>query len=176
VQNATAATFGYPTGSNSFTVELTSVVSSGPGTGSISQTRVIRFTPPSRMAVYSKGPNGSRLGSLNGAAATSALGSYVAIVGGPVDWVQHGSDFTRTERLVPFAARVKPQSATLSTTATGTVYETAYVMDGLLVYLSVKLVVDRQTLANGSATTGGVESQTFHFIGIGGHAAPTFTP
>jgi len=176
VQNATAATFGYPSGTNSFSMDLTSTVSAGPGTGSISQTRLINYEPPANMVVYRTGPTLSKLGTLDQAAIDSAIAGYVAIVGGPTPWVSRGQTFNRSETLMDFVARVRPQSTAPSTTATGTVTETAIVRDGLLVYVNLNAVVPRQKIAGGAVTTGGVEGETFRLLTISGHPAPALTP
>jgi hypothetical protein len=172
VQNATAATFGSPPGATSFTMDLMVTVSAGAGTGSISQTRRIVYVPPAHLAVYRAGPHGAEMGTLDRAAITATLTGYVAIVAGGTDWVRHASDFTRTEALSTFVNRVKPQSTTPSTSARGTVDETAVVSHNLLVNLTVRIVVDRQTLADGKTTVGGQESETFRLLTINGSSAP----
>jgi hypothetical protein len=175
VQNGTAETLGSPPGATPFAVDLTSTVSAGAGAGSISQTRLIRYEPPDRMVVYRLGAQVIELGTLGPSAIRAALSGWAAIVAGPVNWVRHPLDFTRTETLVRFVTRVRPPSAT-PTRARGRVYEVAIVRDGLLVSLDVRIVVVRQSLGDGTVTSGGVESETFRFVQIDDEAPPALNP
>src|ERR1700722_5966339 len=61
VQNGTAATFGSPLGSNSFSLDLTSSVSSGSGSGVLSQVRLIKYRAPDHIVVYQTKPSVKKL-------------------------------------------------------------------------------------------------------------------
>jgi hypothetical protein len=61
VQNASVRTFGTPTGSTSFAMDLVNTVSAGGTKGPVSQVRQIDFTPPDRMAVYQEVGSSSKL-------------------------------------------------------------------------------------------------------------------
>ena len=109
VQNGSTKTFGSPTGSTSFTMDLVASVSAGSGTGTVSQVRQIRYAPPQHMAVYQVDDRRTRrgcVGLLNPAAITCTLSSYTAIVGGSTPWTPDGNAYTRTESLADFSARV----------------------------------------------------------------------
>src|SRR5580658_5395098 len=67
VDNASTATFGSPAGAQSFWVQLTNTVSSGAGGGTLSQTRLIKYAPPSQMVVYLVAPSKKLLGTLSAA-------------------------------------------------------------------------------------------------------------
>lgn len=167
VQNATAATFGYPLGSQSFTLDLTSSVSSGKGTGTISQERTIDYRSPGHMVVYRAGPPVKLLGTLGADAITSVLTGYAAVTAGTTPWIRHGSHFARTESLVAFSARVSHIRS-----AEGKVYETAVVRDGYLVLVNLHVIVLGQTRVNGRITPGGIIGETFDLVRIGAGPAP----
>ncbi len=175
VQNGTAETFGSPLGANSFSMDLTSQISAGPGTGTLSQTRLIKFVPPSHLAVYRTGPPVSLLGTLGSSAIQPALAGYAAIVAGPSHWVRQGSQFVRTETLQAFVARVRPPSRVPVTTAHGKVFEIAIVRGGYLVYLKISLVVPNQTLAGGTPAVTGMEGTTIRLLQINGRTAPAIS-
>src|SRR5580700_9265584 len=91
VQNGTAATFG----ASSFSLDLTSSVSSGPGTGTLSQVRLITYTAPNHMVVFRTSPSKALLGKLTPTAIKSVLNGYAAVTGGSTPWVRDGSLFER---------------------------------------------------------------------------------
>lgn len=172
VQNGTAETFGSPLGANSFSMNLTSQISAGPGTGTLSQTRLIKYVPPSHLAVYRTGPPVSFLGTVSRTAIEPALASYAAIVAGSTLWIHQGSRFVRTESLKAFVNRVRPPSNVPVTTAKGKVFETAIVRRGYLVYLKTSLRVQNQTLAGGTPAVSGVEGTVIQLLQINGRTAP----
>ena len=159
VQNGSGRTFGSPTGSTPFTMELVVGTGTGAGAGTTSQARLIDYVPPDRMALYQVGTKLQLLGLLDQAAITCALSSYTAVVGGPTPWTASGDAYTRTESLASYSARVPtvtggscvPHPATVH----GQVYENAAVRSGYLVGVHVTVVVPPQTLSNGRpAATG----------------------
>ncbi|HEY1831536.1 MAG TPA: hypothetical protein VGG38_14970 [Acidimicrobiales bacterium] len=163
VANATAATFGSPYGSVGFDMDLTSSVSSGHGSGVISQERAIQFVPPSKMIVYQlSGSTVSILGAVPAAGIDGVIESYAAVTGGSATWVAHGSTYTRTEPLNTFSERVENKPSDR-----GTVHETADVRSGQLVYVNVRASVPKQTLTSGARAVGGIEGETFALLKIG---------
>jgi hypothetical protein len=172
VQLATAATFGDPLGSTVFSMDLTSSVSAGQGAGVISQTELIKYAGPGRLAVYKTKPSLTLVGRESRSAIAFSLAHYMAIVDGSTPWVGGGSRFTRTEPLMTFVARVQP-SQTTKEAVRGKVLETATVRDGYLVDLQVNLVVPKQSLAGGRLTAGGLQREVFHLLTINGSPAPT---
>jgi hypothetical protein len=166
VQNGTAATFG----ASSFSLDLTSSVSSGPGSGTLSQIRLITYTSPDHMVVYRITPNRQLLGNLNADAINSVLTGYAAVTGGTTPWVRDGSRYERTESLVAFSARVSHQRSAL-----GKVYETADVRNGFLVYVNLHVIVPDQTTTGGQQAPGGVVGETFRLITINGSKVPGTT-
>jgi hypothetical protein len=163
VANATAATFGSPYGSVGFDMDLTILVSSGHGSGVISQVRAIQYVRPHTMIVYQvSGSSVLILGTVPAAGIDSTIGDYAAVTAGSATWVAHGSTFTRTEPLATFLVR------TDKAPARGTADETAKIRHGELVYFSVRAVVPKQTLNNGERATGGIGGETFKLLKIGG--------
>jgi hypothetical protein len=152
VQNATAATYGSPTGSTSFLMDLVSTLSSGPQSGTLSQR--------SKTVIVLHEP-----------AVSCALNAYSAMLQGSAAWTQKNDTYTRTETVAAYSARVpravgstcEPQPVT----ASGQVYETAIIHSGYLVASRVRIVVPPQTLSNGRTAAHGVETQTMVFIEIG---------
>jgi hypothetical protein len=171
VQNATAATFGAPLGSQSFSVQLNNTVSSGKGGGTLSQTRLINYTPPDRMVVYLVAPSKKLLGTLDRDAIERTLTQYAAVTTGSTPWIRVGSHFTRVESLQVYEARV-PKQPSLS----GKVFETAVVRDGYLVDVNLHVVIPNQTTSAGRKATGGVDGESFHLLEIDGKVAPAVTP
>jgi hypothetical protein len=163
VANATAATFGSPYGSVGFDMDLTSSVSSGQGSGVISQERAIQYIPPSKMIVYQvSGSSVTILGTVPATGIDGVIESYAAVTGGTATWVGHGSTYTRTEPLNTFSERVENKPSDR-----GTVYETADIRFGELVYVKVRASVPKQTLTSGARAVGGIEGETFAMLKIG---------
>jgi hypothetical protein len=167
VQNGTAETYA----SSSFSLTLTSTVSSGPGSGVLSQVRLVTYKAPDHMVAYQVTPEKKLLGSLNAAAIAKVLTGYAAVTSGATPWQSDGSHFTRTESLVTFSARVSHQPS-----AQGKVYETAVVHSGYLVYVNLHVVVPNQTTAGGQQAPGGVVGEIFHVLKINGTPTPALTP
>lgn len=176
VQNGSTKTFGSPTGSTSFTMDLVASVSAGSGTGAVSQVRQIRYVPPQHMAVYQVASNTTNttrlLGSLNPPAITCTLSSYTAIVGGSTTWTPNGTAYTRTESLADFSARVPDVSSTTcqphAATVHGSVHERASVRAGYLVGIRLTIDVPAQKLADGTAAAYGTEGEALVMIEING--------
>ena len=155
VQNASTETFGSPTGSTSFAMELVgTTLSAGAGTGTITHVRLVAYVPPRHMAVYQVGARSTRLlAVLDQAAITCAPSAYTSIVGGTTPWSANGSGYTRTETLAAYSARV-PRTAGTScepypTSVHGQVLEKAVVRSGYLVGVRLTVVVPPQKLSNG---------------------------
>ena len=173
VQNASTESFGSPTGSTSFAMDLVSTLSAGAGTGTITQVRFIGYVPPEHMAVYQvTGRSTKLLAVLDQAAVTCTLRAYTAIVGGATPWVANGSAYTRTETLAAYAARV-PRTATSScepqpTSVRGQVLEKAVVRSDYLVAVRLTVVVPPQRLSNGTEAAHGAEGEALVFLRISG--------
>jgi hypothetical protein len=173
VQNDSARTFGTPTGSTSFAMDLVNTISAGGSKGTISQVRQVVYKPPSRMRVYQETGSSSKLiAVLSPAAAACSLSTYTAIVGGSTPWTPNGTNFVRTETLAAFDARVPAASATTcvprASTVQGTVNERAAVRGGFLVGVRLTVVVPPQKMQNGQAAANGVENQALVLLQING--------
>jgi hypothetical protein len=173
VQNGSTRTFGTPTGSTSFTMDVVNSVSSADTSGTVSQERLVRFVPPDRMLVYQEvGSTSKLIARLSPSTIPCTLSTYTALVGGPTPWTASGSAFVRTETLQDFAARVPAATATTCapqpTPVQGKVHETASVREGYLVGVHLTVVVPAQRLANGARTTHGVENQALVMVEING--------
>jgi hypothetical protein len=173
VQNASLRTFGTPTGSTSFSMDLVNTISAGGTKGTVSQVRRIGFTPPDRMAVYQEvGSSSKLLAVLPPSASTCSLSTYAAVVGGATPWTASGAAFVRTETLAAYDARVPAGTATgcapRSTAVQGTIHERAAVRSGYLVGVRLTVIVSPQTLAGGQHATSGVENQALVMLEIDG--------
>ncbi len=173
VQNASTETFGSPTGSTSFAMDLVSTLSAGAGSGTLTQVRLIGYVPPQHMAVYQVAAGSTRLlAVLDPAAVTCALSEYTAIVGGTTPWTANGSGYTRTESLAAYSARV-PRTTTTScephpTSVRGQVLERAVVRSGYLVSVRLTVVVPPQRLSNGTEAAHGAEGEALVLLRING--------
>jgi hypothetical protein len=172
VQNATAKTFGSPTGSTSFLMDLVNTVSAGPKAGTLSQTRLLDYVAPDRLVVYPVGTGSKVPTVLHQPAIACALSAYTAMVGGPSPWNAKGDTYTRTESLADYTARVPRTGGTTCepkvVTAQGNVEETVVIRSGYLVAARNRIVVPPQTLGSGQTASHGVEGETLVFIQIGG--------
>jgi hypothetical protein len=173
VQNGSSRTFGTPTGSTSFTMDVVNAVTSGSTNGTVSQVRQVRYAPPDRMLVYQQVGSSSKLiATLDPSMIPCTLSTYTALVGGPTPWTPNGTAYVRTETLTTFADRVPAATATTCapqpTPVLGQVRETASVRDGYLVGLRLTVVVPAQKLADGARTTHGVENQALVLLEIDG--------
>jgi hypothetical protein len=173
VQNGSAQTFGTPTGSTSFTMDLVNTISASGSKGTISQVRQVDYKPTARMTVYQETGSSSKLiAVLSPSAAACSLSTYAAIVGGSAPWTPNGTNFVRTETLAAYDARVPAATATTcvprATTVQGTIKERAAVRGGFLVGVRLVVVVPPQKLQNGQTATSGVENQALVFLQING--------
>ncbi len=171
VQNATDATFGSPTGSQSFTMNLIASLAPGTGGGNVTQRRVIAFDSPDRMTVFQhEGTRTVRIAVLGPAAIPCVLRAYTSVVGGSTPWNANGDSFTRDETLADFSARVPHTAggvcAPHPSAAHGTVAERAIVRSGYLIDLT--LIVSVPSVLPGGGTTHGVESEQLQMRTIGG--------
>lgn len=173
VQNASVRTFGAPTGSTSFALDIVNAVTaSGSGTTSTLVSQV-DYKPPDRMAVYQE--VGSSLNFqkyLAPSAITCTLSTYTAIVGGSTPWTASGAAYVRTETLATYDARVPVAVGTTcvprQSAALGTVREKAAVRAGYLVGVRVTAVVPPQKQANGQPTLSGAQTQALVLLKING--------
>jgi hypothetical protein len=173
VQNASVRTFGTPTGSTSFSMDLVDTLSAGGTKGTVSQIRQVHYTPPGRMTVYQEvGSTSKLIAVLSPSASACSLSTYAAIVAGSTPWTASGAAFVRTETLAAFDARVPAATATTceprATTVQGTVRERAAVRSDYLVGVRLTVVVPPQKLANGQPAASGVENQALVLIEING--------
>ena len=173
VQNASVRTFGTPTGSTAFSMDLVNTLSAGGTKGTASQVRQVDYKPSGHTTVYQVTGSSSKLiAVLPPSASACSLSTYTAIVGGSTPWTVSGSAFVRTETLAAFDARVPTATATTceprSTTVQGTVSEKAAVRSDYLVGVRLTVVVPPQKLANGQNATSGVENQALILLEING--------
>jgi hypothetical protein len=172
VQNASGKTFGSPTGSTSFVMDLVDTVTTGATTGTLTQVRQIDYAPPNRMAVYQVGSKLRLLAVLNQSAITCTLSAYTTLVGGGAPWVPSRGAYTRTESLADYSARVPhvtPSSCAPSpSTVHGQVHEKAVIRSGYLIGVRLTVVVPPQTLSTGGAAAHGTEGEAVVMVRING--------
>ena len=178
VQNGSARTFGTPTGSTSFSMDLVNSITSGGSNRAVSQVRQVDYKPPSLMRVYQVTGSSSRLiAVLNPSAVACTLSTFTAIVGGSTPWTPSGTAFVRTETLAAYDARVPAATDTAcvprTSTVQGTVKERAAVRGDYLVGVRLTVVVPPQKMQNGQAATSGVENQALVFLQINGTRTTT---
>jgi len=176
VQNGSARTFGTPTGSTSFAMDLVSTISTGGTKRTVNQVLQVDYKPPSRMAVYQETGSSSKLiAVLSPSAVACSLSTYTAIVGGSTPWTPSGTAFVRTETLAAYDARVPAATTTTcvprASAVQGTVKERAAVSGDYLVGVRLTVVVPPQTLANGQHATSAVENQALAVLQINGARA-----
>jgi hypothetical protein len=179
VQNGSVRTFGTPTGSTSFAMDLVNTISAGGSKGTISQVRQVVYRPTNRMSVYQiKGSSSTRIQVASPSTIPCTLSTYTAIVGGSTPWTPDGKAFVRTETLAAYDARVPVSTTTTcsprASTVQGTVKERAAVLDGYLVGVRLTVVVPPQKMANGRPATAGVENQALVLLEINGTRTATF--
>ena len=116
VQNGSDRTFGTPTGSTSFSMDLVNTVPSGESNGTVSQVRQVHYVAPDHMMRVPAGPGSSweLIAVLAPSAVACSLSTYRAVVGGSTPWTATGKAFVRTESLTDYDARV-PVHATPTT-------------------------------------------------------------
>jgi hypothetical protein len=173
VQNGSTRTFGTPTGSIPFAMDLVNTISAGGTQGTISQVRQVDYKPPARMTVYQESGSSSKLiAVLTPSAIACSLSTYTAVVGGPTPWTKSGSAYVRTETLEDYDARVPAATGTAcvprTSTVLGTVKERAAVRGDYLVGVRLTVVVPPQTLSNGQRAATGVENQALVLLEING--------
>lgn len=173
VQNGSIRTFGTPTGSTSFAMDLVNTISTGGSKGTVSQVRQVDYKPPARMTVYQvTGSTSKVIAVLPPSAIACSLSIYAAIVGGSTPWTASGAAFVRTETLAAYDARVPAATATScvprSSTVQGTVKERAAVRAGYLVGVRLAVVVPPQKLSTGQEAASGTENQALVLLEING--------
>jgi len=181
VQNASTETFGSPTGSTSFAMDVVSTLSAGSGTGTITEARLVAYVPPQHMAVYQVIGRSTRLlAVLDQSAITCALSAYTSIVGGTTPWTANSSTYSRTETLASYSARVPrttgPSCSPQSTAVRGHVLEIAVVRSGYLISVRLTVVVPPQKLSNGTEAAHGAESEALVLLRINGTPTRDFGP
>ncbi len=163
VQSASTKTFGSPTGSTTFALDLVASVTSGPGGAGLNTARRVAYAPPSHMTV-SLLRRPSRTYLLSPAAVACALDTYTSLAGGSTPWTPSGAGYARTESLAQYSSRVPdttgPACEPRPSTVQGTVHERASVRSGYLVGIRLRIDVPAQTLQNGSRATAGHEVET----------------
>ncbi len=171
VQNATAATFGSPTGSTSFLMDLVNTLSSGPQSGTLSQEHVVDFVAPDRMRIYPVGTSSKTVIVLHQPAISCALSAYTAMVQGPTAWTPKK---TRTPGPRPWPttppgcrARAGRRASRRPSPRAARWTRRSIIRSGYLVAARVRIVVPPQTLSNGRTAAHGVETETLVFIEIG---------
>jgi hypothetical protein len=174
VQSASSRTFGSPTGSTSFAMDIVNTLSTT-RTGTLTQVRQVGYVPPDRMAIYQVvGTQTKLLAVLDQAAITCALRAYTAIVGGTTPWTGSGTTYTRTESLAAYTGRIpRTTSASCAPQATSTqgqVLEKAVINSGYLVGVRVTVVVPAQRLSSGQQVAHGVEGEALVVLQIDGVA------
>lgn len=162
VQNAAEQTFGTPTGTNSWIMELVTSLNVGVGTANGTTERLIEYAAPNRMVVYDVSGSSAKIaGVLRQPAVTCVLNSYSAMLQGEGSWNQKGGTFTRTESLADYSARVPRASGTtcqaVASTTQGQVHETAILRADYLIAARAQVVVP----------THGTQGETLVFVRIG---------
>jgi hypothetical protein len=173
VQNASTRTFGTPTGSTSFAVDVVNAVTPSESRSTRSLVRQVDYKPPDRMTVYQENNNSLNLQAvLTPPAISCILRAYTAIVGGSTPWTASGTAFVRTETLATYDARVPVTGGTTcaprQSTALGTVKEKAAVRAGYLVGVRVTALVPPQKQTNGQSALSGTETQALVLLEING--------
>jgi hypothetical protein len=165
--NATAATFGSPVGSESFTMDLTYTVSSGKGGGVLRQVRRIAYVAPDRMIVAQLKPSLKLLGTVTTTQIDPTIDGYAKVTKGTTAWASHGSELTRTESLATFTRRVAASSS-----PHGTVHELAVIRNGQLDYVHLIVRIPQQSTADGRSVAKELIGETLQLRSIGGHRVP----
>jgi hypothetical protein len=173
VQNASVRTFGTPTGSTSFAVDVVNSVTASGSRSASTLVRQVDYKPPDAMTVYQEvGSSLNFQAKLGPAAIACTLSTYTAIVGGSTPWTASGTAFVRTETLATYDARVPVSVGTTcvprQSTAQGTVKEKAAVRAGYLVGVRVTAFVPPQKLTNGQSTFSGAQTQALVMLEING--------
>ena len=174
VQNATSATFGDPTGSNSFTMNLSASLSASLHSSFTSQdaSSPTATGPADRLRTGRFKHRASAV--LGPTAVPCVLSSYTTIVGGSTAWSGDGNTYTRDETLADFSSRVPNSSSTTCepqpSAVHGSVAEQAILKSGYLVDLSLIVSVPAQRLANGRPAAHGIEGERLEFVRIGRHS------
>jgi hypothetical protein len=171
VQNAAEQTFGTPTGTNSWIMELVTSVNVGVGTANGTTERLIDYSAPARMVVYDVSGSSAKIaGVLHQPAISCVLSSYAAMLQGQESWKQKGGTFTRTESLADYSARVPHANGTtcepVPSSTQGQVHETAILRSDFLVAARAQVV----------APTHGTQGETLVFIRIGDVPVRTLKP
>ena len=172
VQNATSATFGDPTGTESFSLQLTDSLSATLTTGATTERRLIVYTAPDLLTVSQYvGTRTVRVATLGPAAIPCVLGAYASIVDGSTPWMATGDNYTRDESLADYSGRVPHLSGRTCTpqpsAVRGTVAERAILKAGYLIDLTLIVSVPPQRLANGKEAAHGTEGERLQLLSIG---------
>jgi hypothetical protein len=183
VQNASTRTFGTPTGSMSFLANLTNLASNPTGRGTVSEQRLIQYAASqNRMAVYQVTSSGTTqpLGEIHGPGVSCVLSSFSSIVGGSTAWAATGGgNYTRTESLAEYSARVPNTAGTTCAPQQspfhGQVSERALVKSDYLIVVRLTVVVPPQTV-NGRPAPHGAETEQLGMIRIGNTPVRTLGP
>jgi hypothetical protein len=183
VQNASTRTFGTPTGSVSFVANLTNRASNPTGRGTLSQERKIEYIAPMNRIVVSQVTRSGTtqpLGEIRGSGVSCVLSAFSSIVGGSTAWAATGGgNYTRTETLAEYSARVPATGGTTCTPqpspVQGQVSEHALVKSDYLVAVHLTVAVPPQTV-DGRPVAHGVEGEDLVMTRIGDTPVATLAP
>jgi hypothetical protein len=167
----------------SFRAKLTNTASSPTGRGTLSQQRIIEYVAPTnRIVVYLVTSSGTTqpIGVLHGSDVSCLLSAFSSIVGGSTAWgATGGGNYTRTESLAEYSARVPSTGGATCTPQPspvhGQVTEHARVKSDYLVAVRLTVVVPPQTV-NGHRAPHGVESEELVMTQIGNNPVSTLAP
>ena len=172
VQNASAETFGTPTGATSFLMDLVNTLSAGPKARTLSQARLVDYVAPDRMLIYPVG-SGSKVppSVLRQPGISCVLSAYTAMVAGPKAWNANGDTYRRTETLADYTARV-PRPEGRRVRRRSCTRRAAWTRRSSSVPVTSsrpaeRIIVPPQTLQNGQTASHGIEGETLVFIEIG---------
>jgi hypothetical protein len=161
-------------------MDLVNSLSTGSGTGTLTQVRLIEYAPPDHMALYQVGTTTKLISMLDKASITCSLSAYTAIVGGTAPWTASGNAYTRTASLATYLSRVPrtapPACEPSPTSVHGHVLEKAVVRSGYLVSVRLTVVVPAQKLSNGSEAAHGAEGEALVLLRINGTPTRTLAP
>ena len=174
VQNAAGATFGDPTGSTSFSMNVANSLAPTLHSSAITQERLVVYSAPTRLTVYQRTATRPpvRIAVLGADAIPCVLSAYASMVGGSTAWNGNGDSYTRVESLADYSARVPHSSgstcAPQPSAVHGTVAEQAILRSGYLVDVTIIVSVPAQRLPDGQPATYGVEGERLQLLTIGG--------
>ena len=156
--------------SNSFTLDLIFTVSAGTGTRRAQAGAADSSTaPPPTCWSRKLARRAKTYGQIELRKVAGELKNYESVTGGSVNWVQHGSVFTRTESLTAYLKRTEPSKVTKGVaTVSGVAHETAIISNGYLISVDVNAIVPNQSLANGQQAAGAKIGEDYQLVKVNG--------